>query len=168
MVKKRGVLTGPDSDIAGILHVMAHPARLRLLNALRGGEECVCHLTALVHQRQAYVSQQLMVLREAGLIQDRKESFRVYYRIKDLRVFPLLDAINVMRGERANSFNQQAMAGCPCPRCQLESGRGEGDDVHQDTRPRVRELPTARNPLHAKARAYRPGRRNGQKGDGES
>lgn len=168
MVKKRGVLMGPDSDIAAILHIMAHPARLRLLIALRSGEECVCHLTALVHQRQAYVSQQLMVLREAGLIQDRKESFRVYYRIKDLRVFPLLDAINVMRGERANSFDQQAMADCPCPRCLLESGRGEVDDGHQDTRFRAREMPPTRNPRHANARAFGPGRRNGRKCDGES
>ena len=121
MVKKREALAGPDSDIARILHIMAHPARLRLLNALRNGEECVCHLTALLHQRQAYVSQQLMLLREAGLIADRKESFRVYYRIKDTRVFPLLDAIIVMRGESANSSDKQAMANCLCPRCKAKS-----------------------------------------------
>jgi DNA-binding transcriptional ArsR family regulator len=131
MVRKREAVATSDSDIIQIMHVMAHPARLRLLNALRSGEECVCHLTALLHQRQAYVSQQLTVLREAGLIQDRKESYRVYCRIKDLRVFPLLDAINVMRGERAHSFDQQAMANCPCPRCKPEGRHGAVDDGPQ-------------------------------------
>jgi ArsR family transcriptional regulator len=69
-----------------VLKALAHPGRLHLLNVLREGEECVCHLTALLRQRQAYVSQQLMFLRQAGLIEDRKEGLRVYYRIKGPRL----------------------------------------------------------------------------------
>lgn len=101
-----------------VLKVLAHPERLRLLNALRAGEECVCHLTTLLHHRQAYVSQQLMCLRRAGLIEDRKEGLRVYYRIKDPRVFEVLDAANVLAGVKHGTRQAQALADCPCPRCE--------------------------------------------------
>jgi ArsR family transcriptional regulator len=111
---------------ADILKAIAHPARLRLLNALRDGEECVCHLTALLHQRQAYVSQQLMFLRHAGLLEDRKEGLRVYYRIKDSRVFDLLDTVNALAGVKGIASERQTIAACPCPKCETHGQRKGG------------------------------------------
>ncbi len=99
-----------------VLKALAHPARLRLLNALRDDEECVSHLTALLHQRQAYVSQQLMFLRQAGLIADRKDGLRVYYRIRDPRVIDLLNAIDALEGAPAPS-DRQTLKTCACPKC---------------------------------------------------
>ncbi len=101
---------------AEILKAMAHPTRIRILNALRDDEQCVCHLTALLKQRQAYVSQQLMFLRQAGLIQDRKEGLRVYYRIQDPRLLEVLDLVSAMASE--NHPEPEILAACPCPRCQ--------------------------------------------------
>jgi ArsR family transcriptional regulator len=103
---------------AQLLRAVAHPARLRLLNALRGGEECVCHLTALLRQRQAYVSQQLMFLRQAGLIEDRKDGLRIYYRITDPRVFDVLDAANMIAGVKSVAAEARTLAACPCPKCE--------------------------------------------------
>jgi DNA-binding transcriptional ArsR family regulator len=100
------------------LKVIAHPARLRILDALRGGEQCVCHLTALLHQRQAYVSQQLMLLREASLIADRKDGLRVYYRIKDQRVFDALDTVTAIVGVTHPTTERQVIGACPCPKCE--------------------------------------------------
>lgn len=100
-----------------LLKALAHPARLRLLNALRENEECVCHLTALLRQRQAYVSQQLMFLRRAGLIEDRKDGLRIYYRIKDPRVFDVLDAANALAGTKKARAEPTMVAACPCPKC---------------------------------------------------
>ncbi len=111
---------------ARVLKVLAHPTRLRLLNALRGGEECVCHLTALLHQRQAYVSQQLMFLRHAGLIEDRKDGSRVYYRIKDPRAFQVLDAVDSLTGVRNTFLDSQILATCPCPKCQADGQKRDG------------------------------------------
>ncbi len=106
---------------AELLKAIAHPERLRLLVALRDGEECVCHLTALLGQRQPYVSQQLSYLREVGLISDRKEGLRVYYRIQDPRVLKLLDIVDQMIGEKEGLSKGRAshrtLAACPCPRC---------------------------------------------------
>lgn len=120
MVRKREAIATPDSDITRILQVMAHPARLRLLNALGDGEECVCHLIAMLERRQAYVSQQLMLLREAGLIQDRKVGYRVYYRLRDPRIRPILRAVCDANPPRRRG--QSALPGCRCPKCRAKRG----------------------------------------------
>ncbi len=99
-----------------VLKALAHPARLRLLNALRSEEECVCHLTALLDRRQAYVSQQLMLLRQAGLIADRRDGLNVYYHIQDRRVLDVLDAIDALAGARAPS-DRPVLKTCTCPKC---------------------------------------------------
>lgn len=103
------------------MRVLAHPERVRLLNALRHGPECVCHLTALLEQRQPYVSQQLAYLREAGLIADHKEGLRVYYSIRDPRLFQILDAAAAMAGDsdtqREARSQPPILDTCPCPRC---------------------------------------------------
>jgi DNA-binding transcriptional ArsR family regulator len=78
-------------EVADLFKALAHPARLRILISLRYGEECVCHLETLLDKPQAYVSQQLAMLRAAGLVRDRKDGQRVYYAIADYRLLPLLD-----------------------------------------------------------------------------
>ncbi len=108
-----------------MLKALAHPARLRILNALREDEECVCHLTALLKQRQAYVSQHLMFLRQAGLIEDRKEGLRVYYHIKDPRLFEVLDLVNAMTG--VTRKEPERLAACSCPRCEAHGAHQGGE-----------------------------------------
>jgi len=108
-----------------LLKTLAHPARLQILNALRQGEECVCHLTALLRQRQAYVSQQLMFLRQAGIIEDRKDGLRVYYRVRDPRVFDVLDTINALVGAKDIPSEKTMIVACPCPKCESQ-GQVEG------------------------------------------
>ncbi len=102
-----------------VLKALAHPARRQLLDALREDEECVGHLTALLHRRQAYVSQQLMFLRQAGLIVDRKDGLRVYYHIQDRRVVDLLNAVDALDGVHAPS--ERKSLNCACPKCEEAS-----------------------------------------------
>jgi DNA-binding transcriptional ArsR family regulator len=101
---------------AELLRTLAHPVRLALLEALSQGEECVCHLTALLGRPQPYISKQLAELREAGLVVDRRDAQRIYYRLTDRRVAALLEAAREFSGRPAIS-SQQALVGCPCPRC---------------------------------------------------
>lgn len=61
---------------------MAHPSRLLMLEAMEGQERCVCDLTELVGADQSTVSKHLGVLKQAGLVEDRKEGVMVYYRVK--------------------------------------------------------------------------------------
>ena len=71
---------------AKLFHLLSHQARLHILDELRKDEACVCHLQTVLHRPQAYVSQQLRVLREAGVVADRKDGVLVFYRLDDLQV----------------------------------------------------------------------------------
>ena len=126
---------------ANLLKAIAHPARLRILNALSEDEECVCHLTVLLRQRQAYVSQQLMFLRQAGLIEDRKDGLRVYYRLKNPGVIAVLDAVNKLTGVISITPESKVIAACPCPKCE-SAGQREGGKRWK-SRSSVRVAPTA-------------------------
>jgi len=56
-----------------ILKALSHPTRLAILDILRDGEQCVCHMEATLKLRQAYISQQLMILKDAGLVEARRD-----------------------------------------------------------------------------------------------
>lgn len=79
--------------IARRLHLLSHPARLRIVTELREGEACVSELQAVLDRPQPYVSQQLGVLRESGIVACRREGQFVYYRLVDPFVEQLLDEI---------------------------------------------------------------------------
>jgi ArsR family transcriptional regulator len=101
---------------ARLFKTLMHPARLAILDSLRAEEACVCHLEALLQQRQAYISQQLMVLREAGLIEDRRDGWNVFYRIANPSVFLVIDAARNALGE-TGAPRPAVPDGCPCPKC---------------------------------------------------
>lgn len=110
-------------DTAALFKLLSHPSRLAILQVLRDGEECVCHLEAALGLRQAYISQQLMVLRQAGLVMDRREGWNVFYRVARPEVYALLDAaLATVQPVDAplQLFRHEKPAACPCPKCQLE------------------------------------------------
>jgi len=104
---------------AELLKALAHPVRLQILDILRDGERCVCHIEAVLGLRQAYISQQLMLLRKAGLLADRKDGLRVYYRITDRAVLRVLDQARALLERQGVTFSspESAPRGCPCPSC---------------------------------------------------
>ena len=65
-----------------LLKAMADPLRLQVLEALGGGERCVCELTSELGLAQSKLSFHLKVLREAGLIEARDEGRWVYYSLR--------------------------------------------------------------------------------------
>jgi DNA-binding transcriptional ArsR family regulator len=110
-------------NAAALFKLLSHPSRLAILQVLRDGEECVCHLEATLGLRQAYISQQLMVLRQAGLVTDRREGWNVFYRVAKPEVYALLDAaLATVRpaGASVLVMRKAKAAACPCPKCQLE------------------------------------------------
>ena len=85
---------------ARLLALLAHPTRLQIVDLLRHGEMCVCNMQAALNQRQAYVSQHLMALREAGLVTCRKDGLRVYYQLSDPRLLRILDQVHAVSESR--------------------------------------------------------------------
>ena len=102
---------------ANIFKALMHPARLSILEILREGEHCVCHLEAVLEFRQAYISQHLMVLREAGLVDDRRDGARIFYRVTKPEVFDLVDAAIQMSGGELTPVRYSIAKNCPCPKC---------------------------------------------------
>lgn len=101
---------------ARIFRALAHPGRLAILAELRAGEACVCHLEAHLGYRQAYLSQQLAALREAGLVRDRRDRWNVFYCVAEPAVFDLLDTMQHILGETASTAAAHVVS-CPCPKC---------------------------------------------------
>jgi ArsR family transcriptional regulator len=109
-------------DLIALLKILSHPTRLALLEILRDGEECVCHMTTVLGLRQACVSQQLIALRQAGLVEDRRDGWRIYYRITRPEIFAIMDAARAAAGEPARAWPAW-LASCPCPKCQEVAAR---------------------------------------------
>jgi ArsR family transcriptional regulator len=72
----------PQADIAALLKALADPLRLEIVQALAGGERCVCDLTQALGLAQSRLSFHLKVMRVAGLISAREESRWVYYKLE--------------------------------------------------------------------------------------
>lgn len=96
--------------------LLGHPVRLQILDILRRSPECVCHLEAVLGKPQPYISQQLRVLREAGVIVDSKEGLNVFYQLADAEVAALL---NIALGPNLPEKNgaRQSVSLCDCPQC---------------------------------------------------
>jgi DNA-binding transcriptional ArsR family regulator len=76
---------------AEFFKALAHPLRIRILDALRDGEMGVNELCAQLKVEQSNLSQQLAVLRGRNLVVGRKEGNNVYYSARDRELFRLLD-----------------------------------------------------------------------------
>jgi len=103
------------------LKTISHATRLAILDILREGEQCVCHIEATLGLRQAYISQQLMVLKQAGLLEARRDGLNLYYRVVKPEVFIVLDALRSVSGVFPSvPQHKHARAECPCPKCNLK------------------------------------------------
>lgn len=107
-------MTRPRASSPELFKALAHPARLAVLHMLRGGERCVCEIEAELGRRQAYVSQQLAVLRNAGLVDIRRDGWRVYYRATRPDIYGLIDAARAMADEPRGV--RPVHAGAPRPK----------------------------------------------------
>lgn len=77
---------------ASLFRVLGHPARVRILELLRGGERSVGALQVELGLDSGGTSQHLAALRRIGLVQSRREGTSVYYRVDDEHAFALLEA----------------------------------------------------------------------------
>jgi DNA-binding transcriptional ArsR family regulator len=76
---------------ADFFRLLGHPARVRILELLRDGERSVGDLQAALGLDSSGTSQHLTAMRRQGLLDSRREGTSVYYRVKDPRVFQLLE-----------------------------------------------------------------------------
>jgi len=110
-----------SKQIAAPLTAIASPQRIAILLMIGKGEACVCHLEASLGWRQAYISQHLMALRKADILQDRREGRYIFYSLKDASILDLITASAALSGLSAETvstlINMQMHQSCECPQC---------------------------------------------------
>lgn len=104
----------PDEEnLAKVFQALSQPARISILLAMAHGEVCVCHLEAALNLRQAYISQQLMLLRETGLITCRRVGRHIYYSLVDPRFLEILRMSAGLKGVALPEIDLPQIPGCP-------------------------------------------------------
>jgi len=101
--------TGSLSRAVDLFHALSDETRLEILDCLKDGEQCVCDLMDVLKSAQSRLSFHLRVLKDSGLILDRKEGRWMYYSINDA-VFEEMD--EVMSSLRRTAKNRRARKRC--------------------------------------------------------
>lgn len=112
--------TLPHEKISELLTTISNPVRVQILLAIGTGEACVCHLESLLELRQAYISQQLMVLRKKKIIASRREGKYIYYRLVKPEILEVIQSAGDMLGVPKDTLILQDHSNCECPKCNLE------------------------------------------------
>ncbi|MBN1909078.1 MAG: winged helix-turn-helix transcriptional regulator, partial [Pirellulales bacterium] len=93
---------------ARVIKAMAHPTRLFIVEELaRVEERCVCELTEMIGADMSTVSRHLALLKEAGIIEDRKQGSMVFYRLRMKCVLKFLECVESVLA--ANAQRQQSL-----------------------------------------------------------
>jgi DNA-binding transcriptional ArsR family regulator len=79
---------------ASILKALGQPTRLQILGLLKDGERCVCEIFPAINQEQANVSKHLSILKQAGILESRKDGLRILYRIRTPEILNLLTGVD--------------------------------------------------------------------------
>lgn len=108
-------MAAPASGVARmaqVFHALSDPTRLEILTRLRGGEQCVCELMDELDAAQSRLSFHLKVLREAGVVDCRREGRWAYYWLNTEALDELDAAVRALKPSRA--LRVVGKAGC-CP-----------------------------------------------------
>jgi DNA-binding transcriptional ArsR family regulator len=76
---------------AEFFKALAHPLRVRIIDAVRGGEIGVNELSVRLGVEQTTLSQQLSILRSRNIVIGRKNGSNVFYSVRDPAMFRLFD-----------------------------------------------------------------------------
>ena len=86
-----------DTDRAArLFHALSDETRLSILKRLRHGERCVCDLTDVLDAAQSRLSFHLRVLKEAGLVSDRREGRWMYYSLNGETLADVADLVQTL------------------------------------------------------------------------
>lgn len=80
---------------ADILKALAQPTRLKILEMLRSGERCICEIVPAINGEQSNISRHISVMQKSHLITTRKDGVKVMVKVRDPRVFEILDMVGL-------------------------------------------------------------------------
>ena len=76
-----------------VLKALAQPTRLKILECIRRGEKCICEIVPEINGEQSNISRHISVMQKSHLIATRKDGVRVMVKVRDPRIFTILDQL---------------------------------------------------------------------------
>jgi DNA-binding transcriptional ArsR family regulator len=80
---------------AEVLKALAQPTRLKILEMLRDGERCICEIIPAINGEQSNISRHISTMQKSHLITTRKDGVKVMVKVRDPRVFEILDKVGL-------------------------------------------------------------------------
>jgi ArsR family transcriptional regulator len=96
-------------QVAQWFHALSDETRLRIIECLAEGEQCVCDLMATLDTAQSRLSFHLKTLKDAGLLDDRREGRWIYY---SLNADTLEEMLDVMAGFKKTGSTRKSARSC--------------------------------------------------------
>ena len=84
-------------DEVNVFKALADPTRLKILECIEKGERCICEIIPYTGKSQPCVSQHLKVMKNAGVIDERKDGTKIMLSIADKNIFKLLEIANQIK-----------------------------------------------------------------------
>lgn len=78
---------------ADVFKALADPTRLKILECIRKGEKCICEIIPYTGKSQPNVSQHLKVLKNAGLVDERKDGTRIIIQVSKNEIYTIVDKV---------------------------------------------------------------------------
>ncbi len=73
-----------------VFKALADPTRLKILECIRDGEKCICKIIPYTGKSQPNVSQHLKVLKNAGIVDERKDGTRIMIKISNEEIYNII------------------------------------------------------------------------------
>jgi ArsR family transcriptional regulator, arsenate/arsenite/antimonite-responsive transcriptional repressor len=100
------------AEAVRLFHALSDETRLEVLEMLRGGERCVCELQDALGAAQSRLSFHLKVLKEVGLVRDRKDGRWSYYTLVPETLGVAHDVVRSLATERAGRGRLKVFGSC--------------------------------------------------------
>ena len=78
-----------------VLKALAQPTRLKILEMLRNGERCICEIVPAINGEQSNISRHISTMQKSHLITTRKDGVKVMVKVRDRRIFEILDTVGL-------------------------------------------------------------------------
>ena len=91
---------------AEILKALAQPTRLKILECLRKGEKCICEIVPAINGEQSNISRHISLMQKSHLVTTRKDGVKVMVKVKDQKIFDILDRITAMLKNRVDEHSK--------------------------------------------------------------
>ena len=76
-----------------VFKALADPTRLKILECIGKGEKCICEVIPYTGKSQPNVSQHLKVLKNAGIVDERKDGTRIIIKASNDEIYDIIDKV---------------------------------------------------------------------------